>query len=87
MASANRINARLDEPLARKLDLVRKLTRHSLSHIVKESLHRYCDQELDEARQPLSLLQAAGFIGCADGPADLSSGYKREIEPALRRKT
>ena len=84
---ANRINARLDDDLARRVDLVRRRKRRSVSQIVQESLSRYCDEELGPAGEPLAILRSAGFIGCADGPADLSSDYKRELERSLRRKT
>jgi hypothetical protein len=85
--AANRINARLDDELVRKVELVRKRTRRSVSQIVQESLVRYCDQELDQGGDALSILKSAGFLGCADGPADLSSGYKTELSRSLRRKT
>ena len=87
MRSECRINARLDKALARKVSLVQKRTRRSLSQVVKESLTRYCDAELSEGGEPLPILKSAGFVGCADGPADLSSGYKKEITRALDRKT
>ena len=86
-SSANRINARLDDELARRVDLVRKRKRRSVSQIVQESLARYCDQELGGGGEALAVLRAAGFIGCADGPADLSSDYKQALTRSLRRKT
>jgi hypothetical protein len=86
-SAVNRINARLDDELARRVDLVRKRKRRSVSQIVQESLSRYCDQELGQGAEPLSILKSAGFIGCADGPADLSSEYKQELGRSLRRKT
>jgi hypothetical protein len=58
----------------------------SLSQVVKESLTRYCDEELSEGGEPLSILKSAGFVGCADGPADLSSGYKKDLTRSLGRK-
>lgn len=48
---------------------------------------RYCDQELGRGGEPLAILKNAGFIGCADGPADLSTSYKAELAQSLRRKT
>ena len=87
MASAARINARLDEALARRVGLVSKRTNRSVSQIVKESLTRYCDEELRDGGEPLALLKSAGFVGCADGPADLSSDYKKELTRSLGRKT
>ena len=86
LRAANRINARLDDELARRVSLVRKRTRRSVSQIVQESLARYCDQELGEGGEPLAILKSAGFIGCADGPADLSSDYKQALTRSLRRK-
>jgi hypothetical protein len=85
--ATNRINARLDDELAQKVRLVRKRTRRSVSQIVKESLVRYCDEELGQSGEPLAILKNAGFIGCADGPADLSTSYKAEVAQSLRRKT
>ena len=86
MASASRINARLDKELARKVSLVQKRTRRSLSLIVQESLTRYCDAELGEGGEPLSILKSAGFVGCADGPEALSTDYKKELTGSLGRK-
>jgi len=84
--AASRINARLDKDLARKVGLVQKRTGRSLSLIVQESLTRYCDAELGEGGEPLSVLKSAGFIGCADGPEGLSTGYKKELTRSLSRK-
>ena len=86
MRAANRINARLDDDLAHRVNLVRKRKRRTTSQIVQESLARYCDQELGEGGEPLAIFRSAGFVGCADGPADLSSDYKRELTRSLRRK-
>jgi len=86
MSSECRINARLDKALARKVSLVRKRTRRSLSLIVKESLTRYCDAELGDGGEPLAILKSVGFIGCADGPEDLSAGYKKDLARSLGRK-
>ena len=87
MSAANRINARLDDDLARRVNLVRKRRRRTVSQIVKESLARYCDQELGARGEPMAILESAGFIGCADGPADLSSDYKQQLTRSLRHKT
>jgi predicted nucleic acid-binding protein len=60
---ANRINARLDEALAQKVALVRKRTRRSVSQIVKESLVRFCDEELAMDLADASLVVLAEEIG------------------------
>jgi hypothetical protein len=86
MRNESRINARLDKELAQKVSLVRKRTSRSLSQVVKESLTRYCDEELRKDGEPMSILKAAGYVGCADGPEDLSSDYKRHLTQTLGRK-
>jgi hypothetical protein len=53
MRNECRINARLDKALARKVSLVRKRTRRSLSQVVQESLARYCDEALSEGGEPV----------------------------------
>lgn len=83
----NRINARIGDELARRVELVRRRKRRSVSQVVQESLVRYCDQELGEGSEPLAVLKSAGFIACANARAELSSDYKRELTRSLRRKT
>ena len=86
MRSESRINARLDQALARKVGLVCKRSHRSLSQVVKESLTRYCDEELRDGGEPLAILSSAGFVGCANGPEELSSDYKKELTRSLGRK-
>lgn len=81
-----KINARLDDELARRVEQVRRRTRKRLTQIVTESLTRYCDAELTE-QSPLDALVRAGFVGVAEGPADLSTRYKEELRASLARKT
>jgi hypothetical protein len=87
VGAANRINARLDDELARKVELVRKRTNRTVSQIVQESLVRYCEQELANGNDSASILKATGLVGCADGPSDLSANYKTDLVHSWRRKT
>jgi hypothetical protein len=80
------VNARLDEALARKVAAVQRRSKKSLTFILRESLERYCDAELRTDQGSWAGLARAGFIGCADGPVDLSSGYKGELGRSLGRK-
>jgi predicted transcriptional regulator len=84
--ATNRINARLDDDLARKVELVCRRTNRSVSQVVKESLVRFCDAELGQASAPRKTFDAAGFVGCAEGPAEYSSNYKVELTRSLKRK-
>jgi hypothetical protein len=86
MRSGSRINARRDKQLTPKGSLTRKRTSRSLSQDVKVSLTRCCDAESHKSGGFLSVLKAAGFVGCADGDEDLSSDYKEHLTRTLGRK-
>lgn len=81
-----RINARLDDALARRLKRVQAATHKSVTAIVSESIARYCDEVLKDEIRPARLLRASGFIGSGEGPADLSVTYKHELTRSLGRK-
>jgi hypothetical protein len=79
----NRINARLDPGLARKVRLLKERTGQSTTEIVKASLEAYVSAAESKAR-PGALF--AELIGCATGPADLAENYKQHLTKSLRRK-
>jgi hypothetical protein len=81
-----RINARLDPALARRVEAVQRRTGKRLSEIITESLDRYCVATLEEGASPYEALVATGFVGCIDGPVDLSRTYKEELAASLDRK-
>jgi hypothetical protein len=82
-----RINARLEPELARKVAAVQRRTKKGLTDIVKESLELYCEAQLGEKGHAYETLKRVGFIGCADGPSDLSARYKEELSGSLGRKS
>ena len=81
-----RINARLDENLAYKLDYLTHAEGMSVSNVVKESISRY----YEEVRAPQAVAQEIlglnGFIGCAENDADLSTNYKHTLTETLQAK-
>jgi predicted transcriptional regulator len=79
-----RINARLEPELAKKLAYLRRRTGKSTTEIVRESLESYYER-VRRACEPASAL--ADFIGSAEGPADLSETYKAELSQSLRVKS
>ena len=85
MTTALRLNARLDEPLARKLRELEQRTGASATLIVREALTRYFDEE-SASRSPLAVLEAAGVVGCVAGSPSASSRYKAELGRSLRKK-
>jgi hypothetical protein len=78
-----RINARLDPELARKVDVLRRQTGRSTTDILKASLESYY-ASVTRDRNPA--VRLADFVGCATGPRNLSSDYKRELARSLARK-
>ena len=82
-----RINARVDAELARKIEQVQYRTGKSLTAMVQESLAAYCAAALEEPRSAYDALTASGFIGGAEGDEDLSENYKALMTRSLRKKT
>ena len=82
---SSRLNARIDAPLAKKVAALRRATKQTTTGVVRAALERYFEAISRDA-QPYALLSESGFIGCADGPADLSSSYKNELASSLKTK-
>jgi len=75
-----RINARLDEDTGRKLAYVKRETGWNISEIVRRAIDAYYSNFKNVKANPASALKKSGFIGCVDGPADLSVTYKGELQ-------
>ena len=84
MTKEERINARLGEELARKLDYLAERTQKSTSDVVRESIAAYYRALEESPAPPAEALR--DFVGCADGPRDLSSKYKDELGRTLTDK-
>jgi len=81
---SDRINARLGEELARKLDYLAERTQQSASDVLRESIAAYYREVEESPVRARDLLEE--FVGSVDGPADLSSKYKEELERSLSGK-
>lgn len=79
------INARVDQKLAKRIDAIRRRTGKSLTEVIEESLERYCDSQA--AGNPIDVLDSCGFIGCADGPPELSARYKDQVRRGVGTRT
>jgi hypothetical protein len=86
-AKQHRINARLPTDTARKVAYLERRTKQSTTEVVLASIDHYYAAVADEGRSAEEALALAGFIGCANGPARLSSDYKAELARSLERKT
>ncbi len=81
-----RVNARLDEDRAAKLEYLRRSTGLAVSDIVKRGIDLAYEEARRPTRSPFEILKATGFIGSGDGPADLSERYKEELTELLAAK-
>lgn len=78
-----RLNARLDAELARKVKYLRDRTKKTTTEVVKASIEAYFNQ-ISQEPTPAELLEE--FIGSSSGPANLSSDYKAALSESLERK-
>ena len=81
---ADRINARLGEDLSRKVEYIAERTGQGTSDIVRESIAVYFKTLQESPNQAAKAL--AGFVGCVDGPRDLSSRYKERLTRSMADK-
>jgi hypothetical protein len=81
-----RVNARLDPAHAAKLEYLKRATGLAVSDIVKRGIDLAYDEARRASASPLDVLTAAGFVGSADGPAELSECYKQELAELLTAK-
>jgi predicted DNA-binding protein len=86
-AKAHRINARLPAEVAQKVAYLEKRTNMSTTEVVRESIDRYYAALTEEQGASAQALERAGFVGCASGPADLSSSYKTKLGRSIGSKT
>jgi hypothetical protein len=83
---AHRINARIDDELATKLQALSRRTGKSTSAIIKAALDAYYERLQASGTSPKRVLEASGFLGCAEGDRDLSADYKNELTRSWGKK-
>jgi hypothetical protein len=84
-----RINARLDEEHARKLEALRRVTGQTTTEVLRAAIARAYEEHVrDEGASGVrDAFARAGFVGCAEGPADLAEGAKRYLSEGLAAKS
>lgn len=78
-----RINARLDDELAEKVEEIRRRTGMTVTEIVEAALAAWTERVAKARPGPLQAFEAAGFIGAARGEKGLARNAKRELTRAL----
>ena len=81
-----RVNGRIDDRQMARLQRLRQRTGASLTDILKAALDAYLDKAERATQSPAEILNAAGFVGCADGDAQLSTTYKQHLVDGLSDK-
>lgn len=82
---STRINARIDDELARELERLRRRSGQTLTEIIEAALRAWTKSEAREVR-PLESFAATGFIGSGRGPRDLARNSKKYLLESLERK-
>jgi hypothetical protein len=81
-----RLNARLPEDLARKLEALERATGQSTSNVVRAALERYFSEVCGTGRSAREAILESGLIGCGEAEADLSTTYKERLYEGFGRK-
>lgn len=81
-----RLNARLPEELARKLEALERTTGQSTSNVVRVALERYFTEICGPGRSAREAIYLSGIVGCGEAEADLSTTYKSRLHEGLGRK-
>ena len=84
---AKRLNARITDGLAEKVEFLRRRTKLSVTEILKESIQLYYERVRSQPAGTIEILNKSGFVGCADGDESLSETYKEDLARSLFHKT
>jgi predicted transcriptional regulator len=83
----HRLNARIDDELAAKLEHIRRRTNQSITEVVRASIELYYERFRENSARTAQILRETGFTGCGEGDEDLSTTYKQHLSEALSNKT
>ncbi len=82
---ATRINARIDDQLASRVEAVQRRTGLSVTDLVRRGLTQVCDA-VEERDDALAIFTRHGFVGCGDGVEDGASRVKERVRARLTDK-
>ena len=81
-----KISVRLDDDRAEKLKQLQASTCLGVSEVVKRAIDLLHRQETERCQKEIGDLLSSDFVGCAEGPEDLASDYKRYLTRSLDGK-
>lgn len=80
------IDADLNEESAKDLQFLLDATTDNPSEVLQTALREYADRIRREAKAREQAWLECGFIGCGEGPEDLSAEYKNHMGSYLDEK-
>ena len=81
-----RINARLEDEYAEKLEYIKKQNHLSTTEVVKQGIDLLYLRSKAKPSEKIRALLESDFIGCSEGPEDLSTHYKQYLTESLAEK-
>jgi len=83
-----RINARLDEKSEQDLLFIKEQTGETVTQIIKELVAERADvlRKQRGSGNKMQVLLQSDFVGCAEGPEDLSEKYKDYLHKGWKEK-
>lgn len=83
-----KINAELDDQSEQDLLFIQEQTGETVTRIIKELLADKAESLRQKTRTgaKMKALLESDFIGCAEGPEDLSENYKDYLYKSLKEK-
>jgi hypothetical protein len=83
---STRINARIDDELARQLEELARRSGQSLTEIIEAAIRAWTLEQLRGRPSAAAVFASTGFIGSGTGPRDLARNTKAVLSRSLRRK-
>ncbi|MBE0435158.1 MAG: hypothetical protein IBX56_05070 [Methylomicrobium sp.] len=83
-----KINAKLDKQSEQNLLFIQEQTGETVTRIIKELLAEKAESLRQKTRTgaKMKALLESDFVGCAEGPEDLSENYKDYLYNGLKEK-
>ena len=81
-----RINARLEDDYVDKLEYLKRQHGLTTTEVMKQAIDLFYLQSKVRQSEKVKTLLESDFIGCSDGPEDLSTNYKYYLTESLVKK-
>ena len=81
-----RLDTPLDEATEQQLVYLQTTTQQNVDEIIKQSLNLYYQHVKKKGMDNVQQLLDSDFVGCAEGPEDLSTHYKHYFSQELSNK-